>query len=372
MSDQTKTPTVRKRKPWKIVLLVLLIVLLALVLTVGGYFAFVMLSYTRIEDNRTEPVPASGPSDPLQTDTAYVAVSSNIGFGAYTPDFTFFMDGGTGSWAASPESVRETVRNSAAFCRSLQPDFLLLQEVDTDSTRSYHIDESELLKEALPDYVPVFTSNYHSAFLMYPFYQPHGASNSGMMTFSKTSPLSAVRYSLPVSKSVSKLLDLDRCFLVTRYPVANGKEFVLINIHLSAYGTDGSVLEGQIAKLSAFVKAEYDKGNYILCGGDYNHDFTGTSVKDLNKPGYEERSWTQPFPVEKLPDGFRRLDRYKDGKAVASCRDNDIPFGENSFLVIVDGFLASDNVEDVELENVWNGFAYSDHQPVRLTFKLKS
>ena len=206
---------------------------------------------------------------------------------------------------------------------------------------------------------------------MYPLTEPHGASVSGLMTLAKNNPTSAVRYSLPIAETLSKFLDLDRCFLVTRYPVENGKEFVLVNVHTSAYGNDATIREQQMNKLLGFMKDEYAKGNYVLCGGDFNHDFTGTSVQALNGTDAGERTWAQPLPVEMLPDGFRRLDRYKDGKTVATCRDNDIPFCEDSFLIIVDGFLASENIEDVELENVWVGFAYSDHQPVKLTFTLK-
>ena len=370
MSNENAKPA-RKRKPWKVVLLILLIVILTVLLIGGGYFAYLMLSYSRIEDNQTQEIKATGESASLQTGKDYVAVTNNIGFGAYTPDFTFFMDGGTQSWAASEDSVKQTIQAAMDTCLSLQPDFLLLQEVDTDSTRTYHIDESELVRSAAPAFSSVFANNYHSAFLMYPFTQPHGSSNSGLMTLAKNNPTGAVRYSLPIAESLSKFLDLDRCFLVTRYPVDNGKEFVLVNVHTSAYGNDETVREQQMNKLLGFLQAEYEKGNYVLCGGDFNHDFTGNSVPTLNGVDAGERTWAQPFPVEMLPAGIRRLDTYKDGKTVASCRDCDIPFGEDSFLLIVDGFLASANVEAVELENVWVDFAYSDHQPVRLTFRLQ-
>ena len=60
----------------------------------------------------------------------------------------------------------------------------------------------------------------------------------------------------------------------SRIPVEDGKELILIDQHLSAYGTDAAQGNAQLEMLFADMKAEYDKGNYVICGGDFNHDFT--------------------------------------------------------------------------------------------------
>ncbi|MCR0381733.1 hypothetical protein MKC91_02965 [[Clostridium] innocuum] len=41
-----------------------------------------------------------------------------------------------------------------------------------------------------------------------------------------------------------------------------------------------------------------------------------------------------------------------------------------NYTVILDGFIVSDNVEAVA-ENMDTDFAYSDHNPVKMTFTLK-
>lgn len=95
------------KKTTKKFLLSLLCVFLALLTVVIGYAAYVLLSYYRLEDYIALPVSAaradaeeSGKADvpcrvtALKTETSYTATTFNIGFGAYTPDFTFFMDGG--------------------------------------------------------------------------------------------------------------------------------------------------------------------------------------------------------------------------------------------------------------------------------------
>ena len=145
-----------------------------LVVVLGIYIIYLFASYHRIEDNLelTVEKPSGAATDnpentekQLQTGKEYSALTYNIGFGAYTPDFSFFMDGGKSSWAKSKESVLETIQGAGALAASCDPDFALIQEVDLDATRSYHVNEYDLLKESFPDYDSVFAMNYDSAFL---------------------------------------------------------------------------------------------------------------------------------------------------------------------------------------------------------------
>lgn len=158
------------------------IVLGILILALLAYIVYLYASYYRIEDNQELVVEApvddttTGAAAVLATDTEYSAVTYNIGFGAYLPDYSFFMDGGTSSWAESPETVQYAINGAGELVKSLDPDFALIQEIDLDATRSYHTDEYEMLRNLLPEYTTVFAQNYDSAFLFYPFTQPHGSS----------------------------------------------------------------------------------------------------------------------------------------------------------------------------------------------------
>lgn len=144
----------------------------------AGYIIYLYVSYIRIPDNQELTVETISEKekagDQLTTGQKYSALTYNVGFGAYTPDFSFFMDGGKSSWAKSKESVKETIKGAGELVASRNPDFALLQEVDLNSTRSYHVDEYSVLKETIPAYDSVFAQNYDSAFLFYPFTQPHG------------------------------------------------------------------------------------------------------------------------------------------------------------------------------------------------------
>ena len=349
-------------------LIFLLSILLGIVLI---YVLYVFGTYSRIEDMQVLEISQDASFTELQTNTTYTVLTQNLGFGAYTDDFTFFMDGGKSSWAESEESVMECINKSAKQIASVNPDFILFQEIDIDSTRSYHINQLDLLREVFDGYQEVFAKNYHSAFLMYPLYQPHGASNAGLATYSKAKITSALRRQLEISTSISKFLDLDRCYSVSRVPVANGKEFVLYNVHLSAYGGSDEIRTSQMTMLFQDMKKEYDAGNYVLCGGDFNHDFTGNSTQMLNDMGDNDFGWAQPFPIELLPEGITRCTNYSSGETIATSRNCDVPYGPDCFTVILDGFLVSDNIKVSYLENQDLGFLYSDHNPVVMQFELE-
>lgn len=358
----------KKGKKWWKILLGVLAGILAIILI---YLAYVLISYNRIGDNQELDVEGRAKASAARVDTEYTAMTYNIGFGAYTPDFTFFLDGGKQSWAASKDSVIDCIDGDIDLLKKHRVDFALLQEVDTNSTRSYHVDQAQRIRDAFDDMSSTFAVNYHSAFLFYPIFQPHGASNSGVLTLSGVQIDSGLRRSLPISESLSKFLDLDRCYSVNRIPTENGKELVLINTHLSAYGTNGDLQSQQLEKLFGDMREEYEKGNYVICGGDFNHDFLGNSKEIFNDEVTEEYSWAAPFPDEMIPAHFKKVTDYKSGVTVPSCRNCDKPYGPDCFTVIVDGFIVSDNVEVTCVDVVDNQFTYSDHNPVEMKFKLK-
>ena len=348
----------------------------ALVLVVAAYVIYLLVTYHRIEDNQVLDVTApageaDAEADMLKLGEEYTAVTYNIGFGAYTPEFSFFMDGGKSSWAASKESVLETVSGAAALTASLEPDFALIEEIDLDATRSYHVNQYDLFRVSMKEYYSVFAVNYDSSFLMYPFTQPHGKSKAGIGMFSKYPVKGALRRSFPISTSFSKFFDLDRCYSISRVPVENGKELVIIALHMSAYGNSDAIREAQISELCEDMQREYEAGNYVICGGDFNHD-----LKALDDDGAQRESWAYPFPRESLPEHFAFcIDTFTDEERASmwdSARNADMEYvpGE-TYTVTLDGFIISDNVELVSYENVSTGYSYSDHDPVCMKFSLR-
>ena len=367
------------------------IILLALVIVLAAYIIYLYASYHKIPDNQELQVEEISQNteagNELTTEKNYSALTYNIGFGAYTPDFSFFMDGGKSSWAKSKDSVKETIKGAGELVASKDPDFALVQEIDLDATRSYHVNEYSILKENIPAYNCVFAQNYDSAFLFYPFTQPHGKSKAGLALFSKYPITGSMRRSFPISTSFTKFFDLDRCYSISRVPVDNGKELVIFELHMSAYGNSDAIREGQIRMLSEDMQKEYEAGNYVICGGDFNHDLkavdTQSKASDADnntqtdsEDSAEPESWAYPFPRSELPEHFSfcldQLSEDEKNNLWNSARNADMEYvpGE-TYTVTLDGFIISDNVECTKYENVNTGYSYSDHDPVYMEFQLK-
>lgn len=356
----------------------LVCVLLAFVILVGGYVAYVFLAYHRVGDQSLSVMHCSRDAVPMEdaveTGAVYRVSSANAGFGAYSADYSFFMDGGRESRARSRQAVDKNMRGIVAFVEDLSPDFALFQEVDTDGTRSWHIDETAYLSDAMMgcEFDEMFAQNYDSPYLFYPLIQPHGANQSGIVTLSRHPIASAARRELPVESGFMKLLDLDRCYSVSRIPTASGKELVLYNLHLSAYTSDGAIATEQLELLCADMLAEYEAGNYCVAGGDFNKDLLGNSPEIFGVAAGENDTWAQPIPEGTIPAGLTLVAPFDETAPAASCRTASEPYSiETTFRLTVDGFLVSDNVEVVDSAVLDAGFLYSDHNPVWMDFTLK-
>ena len=96
------------------------------------------------------------------------------------------------------------------------------------------------------------------------------------------------------------------------------------------------------------------------------------NVRRIDAPtmGTEDFGWTMPFPDELIPEGIIKCDGYEGGLK-PTVRNCDVPYKEGNYTAVVDGFLVTENVEIVSVENIVTGFVYADHNPVCLRFRLK-
>lgn len=363
---------------FKIFARTLLSLLLVAVVLVAGYVIYMSVNYYRIEDFKTLET-FNQQQEVLKLSEEYTALTYNIGFGAYNHEFSFFMDkgmmedgikvAGKGSVAKSKEVVIENTNGIMDIANSKDADFYLFQEVDIKATRSYNVNQYEMLKKLFFNHLSAFAQNFHSSYLMLPLSEPHGFVNSGLATFSKYKVSENIRRRYPVDESFpTKFFDLDRCFLVSKLPVENGKDLVLINSHMSAFDEGGLVREKQLELLNSFIEEEYQKGNYVIVGGDFNHDIAGMI------DGFESQQnipdWVFPLDERNLAEGFSIV-KAENYKTVATCRSTDIPYTKGvNYMAILDGFIISNNIEAIA-ENIDADFRFSDHNPVLLRFRLK-
>ena len=335
------------------------LILLALVLLLAAAVGYLTVREYRPEPQEQINVPEG--TEMLSKEEALTVISYNTGYAGLSKDEDFFMDGGSKVRPESKDLVQQNLEGIASILKEEAADVYFLQEVDRDSKRSYYIDEQAFYEDAL-GLPAVFACNFKCDFVPYPL-PPIGKVNSGLVTMTDAAVSEAARISLPESfKWPVKTCNLKRCMLESRIPVeGTDKELVLINFHLEAYDSG----EGKIAQsrfLAQKLAEEYEKGNYVIAGGDFNQTFDMIDTY----PVLDRENWT-PGIIGKadLPQGFS----FAVSDNVPTCRLLNAPYSGNyqdSQVYVLDGFIVSDNLNVLQIKNIDTGFEYSDHQPVRL------
>ena len=344
----------------------LLILLLAVVLAVGGLFGF--LTATEFKPAPVETLSffdlPEQPAPILQAGQNLHLLSWNIGYAGLGAESDFFMDGGENSMSADKDTVKRYLSGIAGQIMLGDYDLVILQEVDTNSKRTYSIDETPFLSIGQS----VHALNYSCPFVPIPV-PPIGKVHSGLMTTSEYQMDSAVRVALPCPFSWPlSTANLKRCLLVTRLPIqGSARELVLVNLHLEAYD-DGAGKIAQTEQLMGLLEEEYRKGNYVIAGGDFNQSFPGSLER---YPILDPELWT-PGVLEDdaLPEGFS----YVYDVSNPSCRLLNQPYdpgdAENTQHYVIDGYIVSPNVTVNTVETLDLSFENSDHNPVSLSVTL--
>ena len=349
-------------------LLKLIALILALVLAVAAV-GLLVLTIAEYRPAERETVAASGQAaGVLRAGDTVRVLSWNLGYGALGDNADFFMDGGTMVQTADADRVRRNLAEIGSTLTAEAPDLALLQETDLNSDRSHRVNQQTALADAFPGYASLFAYNYNALYVPYPL-PPIGHVESGLVTFSRYAVAEGTRVQLPCPFSWPiRLANLKRCLLVIRVPVeGSGRELVAVNLHLEAYD-DGSGKAAQTAMLAEFLKAELDKGNYVIVGGDFNQIFSNV---DMSQWPVRQGMWA---PGEIDVNAFDpRLSLLMDAR-VPTCRSLDQPYAgadHSQFqYYLIDGFIVSDNLRVDGLETLSLDFSASDHNPVRLTVTL--
>ena len=142
---------------------------------------------------------------------------------------------------------------------------------------------------------------------------------------------------------------------------------MVINLHLSAYDQGGVIKAQQMQFLKELCNVEYEKGNYVILGGDWNQcppDFAFDQLAKTQSAGFSQinidasfmgAGWTWAYDSQ-TPSNRKLKDPYDE---------------EESFVTILDFFLCSPNVAVNDVHVVSTNFEWSDHQPVMGSFILK-
>ena len=311
-----------------------------------------------IENNQTEKI---------SLNKEYSVLIFNMGYGGLDKNQEFFMDGGESSRGESETQALSNVEDMTDFLIRENSDFMLLQEVDIRSARSYDINQYEMLQSEFQGYGSAFAYNYQAIWVPVPILNPMGYANSGLVTLSEYAINSGLRHELTGQESWPVILaDLDRSLLETRISVENGRDLVLVNLHLSAYDEGGILREKQVEHLLELIQEFYTQNDYVILGGDWNQ-LLGTM--QLEDPDFIEKwpDWLVPISESLAETGYQ----WGIDEKVMTVRDIAAPYEpEETFETVIDGFLVSPNIRIIEVGGHDLGFEHSDHNPVTLKFEL--
>lgn len=300
-----------------------------------------------------------------QQDTLSV-ITWNIGYAGLGKDADFFYDGGRMTrpgkteYTAYWDGIQEHIQAFTSV------DFLLFQEVDTASSRSYGNNQQKKIAAGLESYSGLFTKNYDVSFVPMPVFDPMGRVVSGISFFTRKK-LSGSSWG-PFEGNRSWPLGLfmpDRCYSINIFDISPLKKLYIINTHNSAFD-DGSLRSKQLELLYKLMDSAYQEGHYVVAGGDWNLNpatysnevfISGDSSFQLS--GQQEVSGPDSNWQVVFDPGF------------PSNRDVSTSYTPGQTpTTILDFFVCSPNIQVLDIKTMYMGFEYADHHPVYLQFSL--
>ncbi|MBO4285760.1 MAG: endonuclease [Bacilli bacterium] len=356
----------KKHKALKIVLISLCSVFVLLIAFIGGALIFASATTLQVKDKEDMQID-SEVSAKVNKANEVKLLTWNIGYGALDEREDCYWDGGVGVDGESKETVLENMSALKSKIKELNPDIFFVQEADRDSKRSYYVNEYDSLRETFTDYNGSFAPNFKAGIVPLPLYNMTGKVDAGIASFSKYTLSDSTRIQLPIPFSwPMSLFNLKRCLLVNHLPIeGSDKELVVINLHLEAYD-DGEGKAKQLAMLMDLMKEEYEKGNYVLAGGDFNQTFSTTNYQKYPKV----TDWECPvIDASTYPDFTFKMD-----DTHPTCRSLDKPYDNSDKSThqywMLDGFIVSNNITINSLETLDLGFKNTDHNPVKMSISL--
>jgi endonuclease/exonuclease/phosphatase family metal-dependent hydrolase len=340
----------------------ILILILIPVLGFAGFLIYMTVMDFKPAPTNFEAIKGTGEKLPEDKDE-FTFMIWNIGYAGLGEESDFFFDGGEGV-RQSEEITQKNLKGIIDFItRNDSIDFFLLQEVDFESKRSYYVNQKIEIEKALGKHISSGTANYSSKFVPQPLLNPYGKCYAGLQSITPFLPFSARRIALtPDADWPVGLFMLDRCLLEWRFKLANQKELVVYNLHLSAYD-DGTVKQSQMDTLKNVVLREFKKGNYVVAGGDWNQSPPNyhspnpglKATVEMNVPeNFPEEGWKWAFNTS-FPTNRKLNEKYTAGKTGVD---------------VIDFYLLSPNISLIETKVINLDFKYSDHQPVYMKIQI--
>lgn len=365
------------RPLWAKILIGVSVALAVVLLVMFSYIGYLQLGYKRLYDYRY--IEASENKTALvSVNNEYNCISYNLNYGVMDARFSNSSYGGKSTRATSLDMVNGNINGATALITEgpqNNADFYFFQEIDEKSTRSFNVNERQMLTDALGDnYAAMYADTMASNYVFSPITDPLGKTLSGMAMYSKYKVNYSIRRALATDKGLfSKYSSADNCVIVTKLKVlGSDKSLVMINLCLD-FVEKASVKEQCLSLVYEIMKHEYvESGNYVVVGGSFGYLLNERCTFNASTP-----SWCKTLPSvfseESLAQIGYSLKWQKSALSskLGTFRDYSKRYiAGTSFEGVSDGFVVSGNIEVTGVRTVASEYQYSAHNPVELKFKL--
>jgi endonuclease/exonuclease/phosphatase family metal-dependent hydrolase len=210
---------------------------------------------------------AANPDPPKASAHSLVVMNYNVKFGGGRIDFFFDCHGRR--VLMSKDEVIANLQGLATKINQVDPDVLVLQEVDINSKRAAYVDQMQWLLDHTRLGYGVYASQWKAD------YVPSdgiGAVDSGNGILSKFPLADAQRIALPLrtdQSAIERYFYLRRNILRARLDVPIARPVYVVAIHAEAYAKDGTKKQ-HIDRFKEELDALNDSGALVIAAGDFN------------------------------------------------------------------------------------------------------
>lgn len=333
-----------------------------IVLLAIGFFMWALV--VEYNPEPTENIVVVGESERLNGDTIKI-VSWNIGYAGLGSDMDFFYDGGQSVQCSRGRTLQNLDSIVSFLSRHTDADFILLQEVDFDSKRSYGINEYDtIIKHLGLQYKGYYALNFSALFVPIPISNPIGDVQGGLVTLSAYRPKSALRYQYPGGFSwPTRMFNLKRGMLSIEVEIADSTSLFIGNTHNSAYD-DGQMRAGEMMFIDQYLQPK----KYGIVAGDWNANPPGYSPSTA-ETGDEYFSPAQVAAATFATKGHWGWD--KSAPTAYTARYGYEPYrAASTTRTVIDFSFSTERLVPLSVECVDLKFENSDHNPIIYTFKI--
>ncbi|MFZ4712429.1 MAG: endonuclease/exonuclease/phosphatase family protein [Bacteriovoracaceae bacterium] len=204
----------------------------------------------------------------LSTPDVLKVLSWNIGYGQ-----GLGSEGGNLYVKKSEKEFEQILNQMGTFIAKMQPDIVLLQEVDLKSHRSHGQNQLEVFRRFLPQYFAAYGLNWDANYVPFPYWPPS-------KHFGQVRAAGVILSRYPIVEHSFSLLPKPEdnpwwynLFYLFRYyqkvKIEIGKRtYSVINTHLEAFDQKGRI--GQAKILKHVCEKEVSNHHLLLAGGDLN------------------------------------------------------------------------------------------------------